>query len=259
MIRISELIKYYESIKPMTSFDSYFSDSSIDSKIGTLRLMFEAIGDVSLEEDYYKAFMYELRIMPIGVTHMEYIKEIQVLYELCKDVKMSIDDLRLLIACYRQGPYALMFKEIKELIIMGKLSSEIKPITKKAYDISREEAEKLDYLKEEYGQKFIEEIQEIIVEECLSIDRVLEILPSKELIDSSRVDIPGLRYPILSGEDLVIRRLRYLDVEREYQETMPESIIKLGYCSHGDTVFTSFTKKEYEEDLKAEKKLIRKK
>ena len=262
MIRISELIEHYKSIKSDPILDSYdlqFFVSEIDYRIDTLKEMYEALGDVSLREDYLRAFMFELRRIPTGVTHMEFMKEIRILYELCKDIDLSIDDLRLLIACYLEGPYTLMFKEIKELIIAGKLSSEIISLREKAYDISRKEAKKLDYLKEEYGEEFIERIKGAVVEKCLSIDKVLDILPSKELIDSSKVYIPGLQYPILSGEDIVIRRLYCLEIEKDYQETPLDFNIKLGYCSHGDTVLTSFTKREYEEDLESKKKLIRKK
>ena len=122
-----------------------------------------------------------------------------------------------------------------------------------------EESKKLEYLKEEYGEEFIEKIQQIVKEECISSDKIIEILPSKKFIDSSVIEVPGLGYTIVSGEDIILRRLKYIRVEDDYQKTLPDSKIALGFSSTGDMVYTSFTKGEYEEELKSCKRLIRKK
>ena len=58
MTKISEAIKYYESVRPKTEFDSYFGDSYASAKIYTLKFIQEAIGDVDLTDDYLKAYMY---------------------------------------------------------------------------------------------------------------------------------------------------------------------------------------------------------
>ena len=95
--------------------------------------------------------------------------------------------------------------------------------------------------------------------ECISLDKVLEILPSKEFIDLTTEEVPGLGYTIKSAEDLVSRRLEYIRVEKDFQVTSLDKKIPLGFTSYGEIVYTSFTKGEYEEELKSRKKLIRKK
>ena len=97
-------------------------------------------------------------------TYMQYMKKIRILYELFKDEKMSIDDLGLLIACYEEGPYTLMFKEIKELIRTGQLSLDMNlfHLKEEAKDIARDEAAKLDDLKDEYREHFIKILKYIL-------------------------------------------------------------------------------------------------
>ena len=153
-----------------------------------------------------------------------------------------------------------MSEEIKELISTHKdVKSGLKLIVAEALKYGLEEAKKLDYLKEEYGKEFIGKIQQIVKEECISSDKVIEILPSKSFIDASVVEVPGLGYTILSGEDVVLRRLEYIRVEKDFQVTSLDKKIPLGFTSYGEIVYTSFTKGEYEEELKSRKKLIRKK
>ena len=48
-------------------------------------------------------------------------------------------------------------------------------------------------------------------------------------------------------------------VEKDFQVTSLDKKIPLGFTSYGEIVYTSFTKGEYEEELKSRKKLIRKK
>jgi hypothetical protein len=259
MIKISELISRYESLKPEGDMKLFFDEDSQLDTIEKLKDIQKAIGDVTMEEEVLSRFM--------GISHyryetyMQYMKKIRILYELFKDEKMSIDDLGLLIACYEEGPYTLMFKEIKELIRTGKLSLDMNlfHLKDEAYDIARDEAAKLDDLKDEYGEHFIKILKYIIVEKCLSVDKVLDILPSKELIDSSSVWASGLNYMPLSGEEIVIRRLSSPEREKEYQEAPLEARLKLNVGPHGSMTYTSFTKREYEEDLKSKKILIRKK
>jgi hypothetical protein len=260
MIKISDLISRYESIKPEGDMKLFFDEDAQLATIEKLKDIQKAIGDVTMEEEVLSRFMgisccyrYE--------TYMQYMKKIRILYELFKDEKMSIDDLGLLIACYEEGPYTLMFKEIKELIRTGQLSLDrnLFHLIEEAKDIARDEAAKLDDLKDEYGEHFIKILKYIVVDKCLSIDKVLEILPSKELIDSSSVWASGLNYMPLSGEEIVIRRLYTPEGEKEYQEAPLEARLKLNVGPHGSITYTSFTKREYEEDLKSKKILIRKK
>ena len=258
MIKISDLINRYQSIKPEGDMKLFFDEDAQLAIIEKLKDIQKAIGDVTMEEEVLSRFMgiscyrYE--------TYMQYMKKIRILYELFKDEKMSNDDLGLLIACYEEGPYNLMFKEIKELIRTGQLSLDMNlfRLKEEAKDIARDEAAKLDDLKDEYREHFIKILKYIVVDKCLSIDKVLEILPSKELIDSSSVWASGLNYMPLSGEEIVIRRLCTPEGEKEYQEAPLEARLMLNVGPHGAVTYTSFTKGEYEEDLSYVKKIRKK-
>ncbi|MEE3343804.1 MAG: hypothetical protein VZS44_06925 [Bacilli bacterium] len=260
MTKISEVIKYCESIKNEKEFDKYLMEPRLSSIKYTLSLIKEAIGDVELTEEYIKAYIYGFKSFPYKTPYERKIQKIRIIYELTKDTKMKPEDLSTLIDLYHRGTYSLMFAVIKELIsTQTDIKEQLLLIKSEAFKYGKEEAKKLDYLKEEYGKEFIEKIQEIVQDECISSDKAIEILPSKTFIDYSITEVPVLGYTIKSGEDLVLKRLKSLRVEDDYQKTLPEEKIALGYCSSGDIVYTSFTKKEYEEELRSRKRIKRKK
>ena len=260
MTKISEAIKYYESVEPKTEFDSYFKDSHASAKIYTLKFIQEAIGDVDLTDDYLKAYMYGIGSFPFKTPYERKIQKVRIIYELSKDAEMTIDELLALMKFYHAGAYSLMFEEIKELISTHKdIESGLKIIKRKAFEYGMEESKKLDYLKPDYSEDFIERIKQVVREECISSDKVLEMLPSKAFIDASAAEVPGLGYKISSGEDLVVRRLKFIKVEEDFQKTSSGEKIALGWSSTGDIVYTSFTKEEYEDELTSQKKLLRKK
>lgn len=259
MTKISEAIKYYESINPKTDFDSYFGDSYASLKIQTLSLMQKALGDVDLTDDCLKAFIYGFKSFPFKTPYDEMIQKVRIIYELSKDTKMKIEELLTLIELYQIGAYSLMDEEIKKLISTHKdFKTELKLIISEAIKYGILESKKLDYLKEEYSKSFVERLEKDVKDKCISSSKVLEIIPSKEFIDASKVSVPKLGYTIISAEELVLKRLERLEIEDGYQKTLPDEKIVLGLTSYGDKVYTSFTKYEYEEDLKS-KKLIRKK
>ena len=256
MTKISEAIMYYESIKPKTDFDAYFGDSHASSKIQTLSLIKEALGDVEISDDHLKAYIYGLRSFPFKTPYERELQEVRIIYELAKDTQMTAKDLITLIDHYDVGAYKLMSKRIKELISTREdIGMDLRVLVKEAMEYSIKEAAKLDYLKEEYSKKFIERIQKRIKDECLSAEEVFKIIPSKSFIEASEVEIPGFGYTILSGEDIVTKRLYFIDIEEDYQKALPDERVRLGYSSYGDTIYTSFTKAEYEEDLKTKKKI----
>ena len=239
--------------------DIYLGEPNAAAKCGTLTLIQEAIGDVDLSEEYLEVFMSSLKF-PFKTPYERKLQKISLIYGLTKDIEITPEDFYTLIDLYHSGAYSLMFEQIILLLGIGKdLKSGLKIIISEALKYSLEESKKLEYLKEEYSKEFIEKIQQVVREECIPSDKVLEILPCKSFIDASVVEVPGLGYTIVSGEDIVLRRLKYIRVEDDYQKTLPDAKIALGFSSTGDIVYTSFTKGEYEEDLKSGKKLIRKK
>ena len=297
MTKISEAIKYYESIikqvgvvtiptpefklrcdrlrellcsdgkkitKPITQekklHEIYLGEPDAAAKLATLTLIQEAIGDVELSEEHLKVFVCGLKSFPFKTPYERKLQKVRTIYELSQGTKMTTEELLTLMQLYHSGAYSLMSEEIKELISTHKdLKGGLKLIIGEAIKYGLEESKKLECLKEEYGKEFIEKIQQIVKEECISSDKVIEILPSKSFIDASVVEIPGLGYTTSSGEDLVLRRLKYIRVEDDYQTALADEKVALGFSSTGDIVYTSFTKGEYEEELKSGKKLIRKK
>ncbi len=299
MTKTSEAIKYYESIREKTGIvpyptseftgdrlafytdvtiklvdgkmvveptrdkcldDLYLGDSDASAKIQTLAFIQEAIGDVDLTDEYLKAYMSGLKSFPFKTPYERKIQKARIIYELSKDTEITTEELLTLIHLYHSGAYSLMHDEIKKLISTHKdLMSRLKLIISEAIKYGLEEAKELDYLKEDYSKEFVGKVQQVVKDECISSEKVLEILPSKTFIDSSLIEVPGLGYTISSGEDLVLRRLKYVRVEDDYQTALADEKITLGFSSTGDIVYTSFTKGEYEEELKSGKKLIRKK
>lgn len=247
-------------IKDICLDDLYLGDPDVSAKIQTLTLIQEAIGDVDLTDKYLKAYMQSLKSFPFKTPYERKLQKVRIIYELSKDTKMTTEELLTLIQLYHSGAYTLMYEEIKELIVTHKdLKSGLELVIGEAIKYGLEESKKLECLKEEYSKEFIEQIKQVVREECISSDKVLEILPSKTFIDASVEDVPGLGYTISSGEDLVLRRLKYIRVEDDYQTALADEKVALGFSSTGDIVYTSFTKGEYEEELKSGKKLIRKK
>ena len=271
MTKISEAIKYYKSLYSGDVVDDYFQDQYALRKVSDLKIMLDAIGDVDLPEDYIRVFLYELFHVGFKPDYEKICEKIKIIYELCKDVKISREGLMTLFTFYSQGVYKLMFDQIKELIISGKdLKEDLKIIIDEAKKYSKDEAEKFELLSRGYSSEFVKYLQKIIEADLISLDRVLEVLPSKEFIETSIIHLPSgfikapikimpYHYEVVSAQELVFKRLESAKFEEDYQAISDDEKIMLGSCDSGARLYTSFTKGEYEADLEAKKKLIRKK
>lgn len=257
MKRISEYISYFESQKTSDSIDTYFSDPYVLRKVSDLKIMLSVLGDIELSEDYMKVFLYELSKVPYKTSYEELCEMIRIIYGLSSDLGLKREDLVSLFTYYHQGVYRAMFDEIKISLGMDiDLSEYLRKVIRETLIKSSEEASKLEYLKVEYSEDFIKRLQDVIKRRVIPCSRVIDILPSKEFIDISKVKTP-LGYDIVSGEDLVVRRLDMFGIEKEYEKASSEERLVLGYASTGDKVYTSFTKGEYELDLKRKQSLKR--
>ena len=255
MTKISEAIMDYGSIRQKEA-GYYFGLVDESEKIYALRLVLEAIGDVELSDKYLETFACGFRRFPFNTSREQMSQEIRIIYELSKDADMTIKELAYLIISYHPGLYTLMYEKIKELITAHKdLESGLRLIKSQAYKYCIDAAKKLEYLKEEYSKDFIERIQRDVKYDLISADRVFEVLPSKSFIDFSKAREKELQkeqsewFWYRSAEDLVLRRLGSRDVEEKYQKTSLDDRLFLGYSPYGDAIYTSFTKKEYEEDM----------
>lgn len=249
MTKISEYITMFESMSEHDEIDSYFADPYILRKVSDLKIMLSVIGDVDLSFDYIKVFLFHLYKVPYKTSYRDICEKIQIMYSLSKDRELSKRKLDILFRLYQHGVYKTMFKEIEQALDSDDdLYSSLSSIVGEGLKYGKAESAKLDVLKEVYSSSFIKRIQDIAERELISYEDVISILPSKDFIDSSVVRIP-LGYDITSAEDLVVKRLGQIEIEEGYQSSLPEDKIRLGYCSTGDDVYTSFTKEEYEKDL----------
>ena len=145
MTKISEAIKYYESIRKKTGIvpyptskftgdrlafytdvtikfvdgkmiveltrdkcldDLYLGDSDASAKIQTLALIQDAIGDVYLTDEYLKAYMSGLKSFPFKTPYERKLQKVRIIYELSKDAKMTTEELLALIQLYHSGAYS---------------------------------------------------------------------------------------------------------------------------------------------------------
>jgi len=257
-IKLSDLISLYDQklLNRDEFFAYYFEENELDIKASRLKFMYDALGDVVLPIDYFKVFLYSGH----WYGQKDYFKltkpMIKDVYEIIKDY----DDMPLFIVdkllfyydepCFKEYPVKEYFNALISkykftegtITRYSKYISELKSKIKQLY---KEESSKLEDLKAEYGYEFIHGLQNIIKREYIKADEVLKLIPSKRFIDESRVKVP-IGYSILSGEDIVSRiLLGYVDLDKfEDDET-----IVLGPCSMGGYVKTSFTKKEYLEEI----------
>lgn len=268
MKKLSEVLQTYKKKICFDLVESYYLEKDIEVKIGHIKELIEILGDVEFEDNAIKIFLYEMSEMRFSRSYTPYIdiqRQIKEIYDLIKDSVLSSNLISTLFRHYEVGVYELYIDDIKYYIDLYKNSEKelfvqkMKEVVLKATAIAEEDALKLEDFKEKYGQKFITEIQNIIINRFIPFEKVISILPSKDLIDSSNIKIP-LGYTIISGEDLIKRRLYSCILDEEIEQTEMDDYIKLGMCSTGEYVYTSFTKKEYYDSLKEQesKKLIRK-
>ena len=264
---LSEMVDLYEkrASEKEVFFGSYFKEKDVEGKYEMLKKMLETLGDVSMPEDHIKMFLY--RCEGAGsYSSYDYLSEdvIQGYYAMIKDY----EDMPLVVInnlwnsydkyCFRDYDMITpMHKIIEEFGMTDKATRAYAEYTwmkkKELGTTYQEESKKLEGLKEEYGDKFISDLQRIITSSYYRADYVKSLIPSKKFIDKSVVKtLHG--YDIDSGEDVVIRILRgYVKLE-DFSEDEHNC---LGPCTAGGYVFTSFTKKEYLEEIGQEPKIRR--
>lgn len=265
MKKLSEVIEDYEKKAKNKEyfFGYYFQEPNVDGKLKKLKLMLEALGDVEMSYEHIRMFLYlgsMNKSQEEKTVEMGYIKGY---YSMFKDYPdMPLEQVNYFWNSYDK----YVFRDYDMLTPMKKIIEEYGYSTTATRAFSeytwqkkkemgqryQEERKKLEPLKGEYGDKFIFDLQQIITSQYYTAEYVLSLLPSKEFIDKSSVRTDH-GYYILSGEDIVTRILRgYVDLEH-FDE---DEHVRLGPCTAGRDVFTSFTKKEYLEEISKPKKTI---
>lgn len=121
-----------------------------------------------------------------------------------------------------------------------------------------EEAHKLDYLKEEYGEKFTEHLKSLVIREHLQVSEIKKFLPSPELIKKDEEHIQELsrKTRIFFGccEPVSYTMFDIL-LEEQTLDTFTETPIY--YISTGCQEQATFTKKEFLKSIKKEKVKIK--
>lgn len=256
-VKLSELIIYYRKkcSQKEVLFRDFFEETHIEVKIQMLEKLYEVLGDVVMPLGYFKTFLYAGHCHYKGRKYQLETSMITDIY----DIIIKYEDMPItIIDCLISHYDAEVFREyaakeyVHYLISKYKYSDEV---TKKYYqfmdkhkklltELYKQEREKLEVYKYIYGDKFIQRIQDIISDYHVKADDVIKLLPSKEFIDKSGVMTPQ-GYTILSGEDLVVRiLLGWVDIDK----FSDDEYIVLG-PSYDEYVLTSFTKKEYLDDL----------
>ena len=259
-VELSKVIEMYErKIGEKDSyFKTFFMESKIEEKLKRLKLMKETLGDVKMKEDHIKVFLYSghqaSSMKGFSLTE-DTIRDVYPI--LLKHPDISLIALDTLIyyhdeECYKEFDMASEFdKLVKEYgydeKIMGAYWRLIDVKRQEIREIYKKEAKKLEYLKEEYDPKFITRIQEAIEKAHVSGEYAISLIPSKEFIKKSTVRVP-IGYDILAGEDIVVRTILGYTDPYSGKDDKP---IFLGHCSTGDYIYTSFTKKEYFDELKS--------
>lgn len=255
-VELSKVIELYERMVEGKDgfFGTYFMETKIEEKLKRLKLMKKTLGDVKMKEDYIKVFLYSghQASSRSGFTLKE--KAIKDVYEvLLKHPDMSLQALDTLIyyhdeECYREFDMISEFSKLLEsdkdiTMAYWRLVDEKR---KEIYAKYSKEAEKLEYLKGQYDEEFIKRIQDAIKRAHVSAEYAISLIPSRDFIEKSSVRVP-IGYTIKSGEDIVVRTI--LGHTDPYSGKDDKKIY-LGPCSTGDSVYTSFTKKEYFDELK---------
>lgn len=261
-IKLSDLISYYkEKVSSKDEFFKYyFEETDLESKLSKLEMMYDVLGDITMPQDYFMIFLYAGHWYQdkdrFKVTK-EMIKDIYEIISKYDDIPISIIDSLLLYydeECFEEYPAK---EYVHYLISTYQYSDEV---SKRYYhfiefhkkllcELYEKECQKIDFYKHIYGDKFIQELKFIILRHHIKADSIIKLLPSKEFMDKSIVITPH-GYSIKSGEDLVTRiLLRYIDLDK----FSDDEYIILGPSSVGGIVLSSFTKKEYLEELEKTK------
>lgn len=265
-IKLSEMITYYESKKGNKDslFGDYFEEKDIDQKLARLKLMQETIGNIELPLEQIRVFLYAGKMF-------QNKNEFQFTQSMIKDVTeiaqekedMPKEFLLTLLNTYDEEVYKK--SNIKEWINkVIKEEQEPRQLIDRYYDylgriknkievFYEEEKKKLEELKETYSPKFIERLQEIIIEKHITAEEVIKLIPSPEFIGKVTSDAPAI-YNVIAGEEIVTRILHgYIDLDKFDED---EKII-LGYTQYDTKITASFTKKEYLEEIEDKKQIKR--
>ena len=256
------MIKYYKDII------AEWKEKSIDleramKKAKKLECIKDALGDIDMESDYLDIFLKSddsFAQTPIDVVRV---------YDIIKDAPLSKKEVEALVDSYyllKDKPE--LFPEIKKSIGEYK---DLYDVLDYVYDDERmhglTDCYRMEFLKEVFTE-FCIPLYGAIRYRGLRAHHIMDVLPTKEFMEDTKIKAHEMTVAeprsiaYKPAQDLVYFRVISGKFEKEeYPKAKPDEKIYLAHSEYGygTTIYTSFTKGEYEEDLEKAVQLRKKK
>lgn len=273
-VKLSDLMVYYQQKveKKDEFFKYYFEEPDVEEKLSILKKMYEILGDVTLPLDYFKIFLYSghwygnkayfklTESMIIDIYDI--IKKYDNIPKHIVDKLLYYYDEECFEKCKAKEYFDLLvskYKFAEEAV--DKFVQYIQDSEKKIKDFYLKESEKLAFIRDQYPSKFIDGLRKIILSNHINFDYLIGILPSNTLFK-----------PIVENEseffakyndyrfifELLRGNLNLDDYKDDDYIVAFEEIREYDGRIKNIKMYTSFTKKEYLENIKERQKIKRK-
>lgn len=258
---LSDVISYYQKkIEQKDAFFGlYFEEEDLEHKLSKLQLIYKVLGDVTIQRDYLKVFLY--------AGHWYGNRGI---FRLTEPMIMDIYDI---IKKYDDMPVyivdSLLFHYDKEcfekcqvkqyfdfLVSKYNFSEEtckmcvqyIEDNCKKLREFYLKECDKLEFIKEEYPYYFISSLREIITKQHIEFDEIIKKLPSNDLFKATSES--GNEYWTKYNDysfmiKLLQNKISLDDYKDDDYMISVDRIVQTNEGVVSKKMYTSFTKKEY--------------
>lgn len=245
-------IKYYKDI--IAEWEAKEDDLRRDlGRKQKLICIKEALGDIDMEDEYLEIFLDTRRSFP------KTPKDVKQVYDIISLADLSVRDASALVESYNElDKHSNLFSKIKKsigeyddfLTLLDEVSG-----LKRVHAVT--DSYRIEFLKGAFERDY-RAIYNLVREYGVRASSIMEVLPSEKFIEYSREKARELnnrehRSIIYKpATDLVLRRLEKGAAAEKYPGTGPDEHVYLGYTEYcyGNTIYTSFTKGEYEKDLK---------
>lgn len=195
------LSKYLK--KNSSELKKYFSSYDEENRIKITKYIMNILGDIKMDVEIYQTFIrqfnswggkYDVRTKPVTIQAMHEI--IERFPELSA---RGVDEIWFVYIKDLFDNYQLIDMLEKYILIHGKtdeaLEMFIDYVNKKADEYNKTfevEKEKLESLKEEYGERFINFLQDLILRQHISYEKIINSIPASELIKEDQKQLYDL-------------------------------------------------------------------
>ena len=237
-----------------------------DAKKGErIKLIQDALGDIDIKDEYLEPFLNLKLYFP------KTPEDVSKMYKLIKDTDFSKRDVSVIMETYDYIKEPEKYDRLKEAIDRHKdLYTSLDKIGDSHDTHAIVGSYRIEFLKDDCSDHFYDSLHRLVRGRYLNIprygipvERLMKVLPSKEFMKWSKEEAKRLskkeRNSIWyrSAEDIVLQRMENSKFEKEYQEAESDGLIYLGHTEYGygNSIYASFTKGQYEEDLETAKAL----